>query len=188
MRILAAIAIAALLAGCASPPGSGPTSSTGTSTPAGTTPPASMSGTTTAAPAPQGNVAILRELPCDTTGSRDPVTGGHLLTDNATYQREWTKACSSSGALPPQQVPPVDFSTESVVLYAWGEKPSGGHAVEIMDVDVVGTQLEVKVRRSDPGDCPSLAVIMYPAQAVVVEKVPQMQVKWTFEDVSASCP
>lgn len=187
MRILAAIAIAALLAGCASPPAPGSMSATGTSTPGGTTPPTSTAGTTTAAPAPQGNVAILRELPCDTAGSRDPVTGGHLLTDNATYQQEWKKACSSSGALPPRQVPPVDFSTESVVLYAWGEKPTAGYAVEIVDVDVAGNQLEVKVRRSDPGDCPALTVITYPAAAVVIEKVAQMQVQWTFEDVSQTC-
>lgn len=167
-------------AGCASP--GGPVDGTSlqdTST--------SSSGTGSNTTAPPEDLRVLRGLDCE-LGSREAQEEALVARDNATYQEAWSRICSSPGREPPSQAPSVDFPRENALLYAWGTKPSSGYAVEILSIVAAESEVVVNVRRTSPGaDCAGLTVITYPAAAVAVEPVPEMPLRWEFEDVTHAC-
>jgi hypothetical protein len=160
----AAILAAALLAGC----GTAPTP--GTSSP------------------PDGEVTILRSPHCDP--GYDPERAGEarlVLRSDAAWKEAWDKRCAA-GRFPYQEPPPVDFTSEMALLYAWGEKPSGGHAAAIEAVEMSNGTLLVHVHRVAPSpDCPAPAIIQYPGAIAVVTRLPEVPVTWLFRDETRTC-
>lgn len=99
-------------------------------------------------------VAILRE----STGNDAAFAkiGGHLL--NAAGD-----TTASLGDLNP------NYETESVIVVALGEVPTGGFGVMITGVQKKGENIFVQFKTSEPGDV-ATQVISYPYAAVVIPK------------------
>jgi hypothetical protein len=68
-------------------------------------------------------------------------------------EAEWEKLWKRHGALrvPPQPVPAVDFEMEMVVAVFMGQKPTGGHAIEIKRIETTPSRLRIFVERKEPG-------------------------------------
>ena len=66
---------------------------------------------------------------------------------------DWEKLWKRHGALrvPPEPAPAVDFEKEMVVAVLMGQKPTGGHAVEIKRIEATASRLRITVERNEPG-------------------------------------
>lgn len=73
-----------------------------------------------------------------------------------------TEAAAAPGA------PQIDFSRSTLVVYAAGERPTGGYAVNVVEVRRMGSRIEVAVEVSEPApDAIVTQALTYPY--VVVE-------------------
>ena len=90
-----------------------------------------------------------------------------LITDEAGWARAWR---SIGGGRP---MPEVNFNTRAVIVAFQGQKPTGGHSIEIEAVNRVGTVLAVKAieRRPASGDV-TIQVITSPFVAVSIPRPP----------------
>jgi len=71
------------------------------------------------------------------SGSYSPVTveSQELITDAATFQTEWNKVQLG------QPLPPVDLTTQAVVLLNAGEKPTTGYSIQLSRSEETANQL-----------------------------------------------
>jgi hypothetical protein len=86
------------------------------------------------------------------------------------WKTVWTKTHAFMTPAPP--MPPVDFDKQMVLAVFMGQKPSGGHAIEITKVVPAGQGLTVHVKETKPGPGDiTTAVITSPYYFAVVPKV-----------------
>ena len=69
-----------------------------------------------------------------------------------TNQTQWTElwARHSAQVKPAKPAPDINFDKESVVFVCLGQKPSGGHSIEITDVRTVDSKTEITVKSRAP--------------------------------------
>ncbi|HEU5218786.1 MAG TPA: protease complex subunit PrcB family protein, partial [Gemmatimonadales bacterium] len=73
-----------------------------------------------------------------------------VINDSSSWQAAWGTLWASSptqGGLAPY----VDFSVETVILVAMGEKPRGGYQIQITAVDSTPDKVYVSVTEASPG-------------------------------------
>lgn len=68
-----------------------------------------------------------------------------VVRDAAAWSRTWTEVQATRTA-----PPPVDFDGQLALVACLGERRSGGHAIEIVSVEVTDTELIVSVRVTSP--------------------------------------
>lgn len=79
------------------------------------------------------------------------------LKERATFiiedAEEWKKIWNNLTSIysPPQEVPEIDFARNFAVGVALGEKTSGGYAITIGEIELVGKRLQVIVNQTEPG-------------------------------------
>ena len=114
------------------------------------TPISSIQPTTASAaePAPSSIVPFSTLLKGNHSGIR--VKQFLIIRSRAEWERLWRSHSSSN--LPKQELPMVDFETESVLALFSGEKRTGGYAIEVARVeeDPKATQLKVFYREIAP--------------------------------------
>lgn len=104
-----------------------------------------------------------------------------VLRTKETWEEFWKKLHPDSGARKPL-LPEVDFAKESVVVIAWGERPSAGWTLEVKSVRVEGGEAVVEVVRRAPTGA-ALAVVSHPYILVKTSKLPE---KVRFMDVPSA--
>lgn len=72
--------------------------------------------------------------------------------------------------IPAPVMPAVDFERDMVVLVALGERPTAGHAVEIVSVEREGGFLRVRARESETTGDVKATVLTHPIHAVRVPR------------------
>lgn len=81
-----------------------------------------------------------------------------LITGQAQWDAVWKDAHAMQVPVP--ATPDFDFSAQSLVVVAMGERHTGGHSIEVTDVAVEGDRLivTVRVRQPGPGDMVTMAL------------------------------
>ncbi|MFC3503891.1 protease complex subunit PrcB family protein [Micromonospora krabiensis] len=81
------------------------------------------------------------------------------------WEQRWRGLMAKEGQ--PPAPPAVDWTTEMVVFYVLGTRPSGGYSVRIDEISVRDGRLTVRVEESRPGrSCDSADVLTNPFHAV----------------------
>jgi hypothetical protein len=103
-----------------------------------------------------------------------------VIRDQATWERFWSEL---GAGVRPQ----VDFARDLVIAVAAGERPSGGHDIEVRRVTRAGSQLRIEVLETYPSTgCMTTAALTQPVDVVVV---PSTGVTgWSFIDSRAVGP
>lgn len=85
------------------------------------------------------------------TGSHSPVKDQEEkdIHDQAAFQAAWDKVYSESSSKP--ALPTVDFTKQTVIYYALGEKKHGGYALKITRAEPSGTGYAVGITVIEPG-------------------------------------
>ena len=206
-----AVAGLVLLAACAAPKGSGgsdslPNATTGTApSPAARrdTTPTPMPNDTPPPAAPAGGVnAPAPDRPVAPPIARPPAAGeGTAPLVSRDVQELWSgqqselhapqrtvvRAAAEWAALAPRlpgaPQPSVDWATHMLVLVALGDRPSGGHAVQVTGFARRGAGATVTVTATSPGaGCMTTQALTAPA---VVARVPRVDGPVTFEERTA---
>ncbi|HET9680294.1 MAG TPA: protease complex subunit PrcB family protein [Gammaproteobacteria bacterium] len=86
-----------------------------------------------------------------------------IIHDAATLERLWQQAQIS------KPVPTIDFTQNSVVLVALGERPTGGYRVDVSQAVKARQRIEITVTIRKPGDqCVVTQVVTMPYHFVAV--------------------
>jgi protease stability complex PrcB-like protein len=103
-----------------------------------------------------------------------------VIRDSATWSQFWSEL---GAGVQPQ----VDFSRDLVIAVALGERPTGGHAIEIQRVTRAGGNLRIEVLETSPApECMTTAALTQPVDVVMV---PTTGVSgWSFIDRNATRP
>lgn len=64
----------------------------------------------------------------------------------------------------------IDWHRQAMVLAAWGQRPSNGHRLQIVDTAIVGDWLRIAVDYAAPGQFDPAAPPSFPADAVLLER------------------
>lgn len=103
-----------------------------------------------------------------------------VVRDADAWRDVWATAHEGRAPVPP--VPEVDFSTQSVVLAAMGQRPTGGYEVAIREVARTEEGLVVAVRETSPGEgCMVTQALTAPAVAVRIRVAGAPASSATFE-------
>ena len=103
-----------------------------------------------------------------------------LMTDEAGWKANWVQA--NARQVPAPEAPALDFGQQSVVAVYMGEQRTGGYAIEITGVELVGGTLKVAVKQTRPG--PGAIVtqaLTQPFHMIRIPKVPagtKLEVSW----------
>ena len=105
------------------------------------------------------------------TGAMSGHEGGRAV-ELITNESEWRRAWSLIGGGRP--LPEINFNSRACVVVYQGQKPTGGHSIEIAEIRRDGTVLAVKVTERRPafGDV-TTQVITSPFVAVSIPRPPQ---------------
>lgn len=107
-----------------------------------------------------------------------------VLRDEAEFFRVWAEHAAEVArpALPPK----VDFAKEMVVLVAMGQRPTGGFFIEVVDVELHGRTLEIRIseRVPKPGTY-QLQQVTQPFQFIAL---PGVQARIRFRNVQEAAP
>jgi uncharacterized protein (DUF885 family) len=105
------------------------------------------------------------------TGASSGHEGGRTV-ELITNENEWRRAWAVFGGGRPQ--PEINFNSRACVVVYQGQKPTGGHSIEITEIRRDGTVLAVKVNERRPafGDV-TTQVITSPFVAVSIPRPPQ---------------
>jgi hypothetical protein len=103
-----------------------------------------------------------------------------VIRDPDTWSRFWSEL---GAGVQPQ----VDFSRDLVIAVASGQRPSGGHDIEVQRVTRSGGELRIEVLRTSPGPtCLTTAALTQPVDVVLA---PAAGVTgWGFIDRTAITP
>lgn len=93
-----------------------------------------------------------------------------VVRSKEAWEELWKKLYPDSGPRKPL-LPEIDFSKESLVAVAWGERPSAGWDLEIRAIRVEGGEAVVEVVKRPPTGVPQ-AVITYPYILVKTKRLP----------------
>jgi hypothetical protein len=95
--------------------------------------------------------------------------GQEIIDDAGAWAAAWNSL--HSGVVPVPPVPEVDFAARRVVLVTAGERPNGGHRLELVEVTSGDTGMTVRVNDVVPGpSCLTAQVISHPALAISVPR------------------
>jgi hypothetical protein len=73
--------------------------------------------------------------------------------------------------VPAPELPAVDFARDMVVLVALGERPTAGHSVQVVSVELDGAFVRVLARETKPSaDMAQATVVTHPVHAVRVAR------------------
>ncbi|MCC6552377.1 MAG: protease complex subunit PrcB family protein [Polyangiaceae bacterium] len=107
-----------------------------------------------------------------------------VIDDAATWQRVWRE--HTANQIPGPPAPAVDFGRERVVAVFAGEKPSSGHAVDIVSVatrqagERAPVEVVVTVRSIEPPPGAAvLDVITSPYHMIAISRIPGARVTFT---------
>jgi hypothetical protein len=93
--------------------------------------------------------------------------------DAKTYQTLWRDLIGGGQPLD------VDFSKESVVFLLGGQRPTGGHHVEVGKVETEADGVAVTATvKPPPADSINIQVITYPYNVIAVSKPGVKKVRW----------
>jgi hypothetical protein len=147
-------------------------------TPAPATPAPAPDSIAGANPAP-GTVVQMRRMGRWVTSG---VTGSRRLVilDPATFTRFWSEL--GAGVKPE-----VDFGNDLVIAVAAGERPTGGHDIEVRNVTRAGNELRIEVLETYPSEgCQTSQAKTQPVDVVLVAATGVT--KWSFVDTRAVGP
>ena len=83
--------------------------------------------------------------------------------------------------------PEVDFSNSTVIAVFMGEKPTGGHDIEITNITDEGDKVVVNVKRISPDEnCVVTQVLTQPYHIVKTSKITK-NVEFIYEDEITQC-
>jgi hypothetical protein len=101
-----------------------------------------------------------------------------VIRDPATWSQFWSEL--GAGVRPE-----VDFSRDLVIAVAAGERPTGGHDLEVRRVSKSGSELRITVVETSPGPgCMTTTALTQPVDVVLV---PAAGVTgWSFSDSTAT--
>jgi hypothetical protein len=93
------------------------------------------------------------------SGYEQPIT--LVVRDREAWQSTWSQVYRGRNPVPP--LPPVDFSTEVIVVAALGAQPTSGYAVEFNSAHETNGTVTVEATSVSPGTrCITVQVITYP--------------------------
>lgn len=96
-----------------------------------------------------------------------------LASDEAAFRREWARVVGT------QDLPAVDFETESVVFLLAGERNTGGYSVEPAGATVEGEMLVVDASVRSPGARAIVTQVITSPYAVIAVKARGVtEVRW----------
>jgi len=92
--------------------------------------------------------------------------------DDATYRRLWDQLIGGNPAL-------IDLSKESAIFLLGGEKPTGGHSVQVLRVTMEGDVANVWANVNEPpAGSINTQVITYPFTVIAIAKPGVTQSHW----------
>lgn len=92
--------------------------------------------------------------------------------DDATYRRLWDQLIGGNPA-------PIDLSKESAIFLLGGEKPTGGHSVEVLRVTLEGEAANVWANVNEPpAGSINTQVITYPFLVIAIARPGVTQADW----------
>jgi hypothetical protein len=100
----------------------------------------------------------------------------YVITDSRRWAAFWATAYAETAVLPP--LPEIDFAWEMVIAVALGQQTTGGHAVTVEQVLLVGDTVQVLVSETAPaGDCIVPQALTQPYHIVRVPRVEMARVE-----------
>lgn len=92
-----------------------------------------------------------------------------VIRTDSEWEAFWSDLLSNRMPTPP--APEIDFDRFVVIAATMGQRPTGGHAIGIADVEHVGGEYRVTVVETSPGPgCVTTQALTAPATAVRVER------------------
>lgn len=92
------------------------------------------------------NPRILRQASHSAYTNQNPEA--FLLSSQVQLESVWRLAVGHM--LPAPTIPVVDFDQSRVVAFFWGQKPTGGFGIQLLNTWLVGSTLRVELRLSSP--------------------------------------
>ena len=106
-----------------------------------------------------------------------------VIRNREEFNEFWNRLTASGSYKPP--LPQVDFSRETIVVAAMGQKPSNGYEIIIVGACEVNNHVEVFVHSLEFGKCgPNLAVVTAPVDIV---RLPRTDLPVVFREIENSC-
>lgn len=91
--------------------------------------------------------------------------GDKAVRDEEEWKTLWEQLHADESPVPP--LPAINFSKDMAIAVFAGEKPSGGHKIEIASIERSGAELFVTVReKAPPPDAVAAQVLTYPYHVV----------------------
>ena len=116
----------------------------------------------------EGENVLVRAFPPGVSGGY-ATAAREVIRGAPQWAEAWKRANSHMAPVP--RAPAVDFTKEMVALAALGEKPSGGHGIEIVAAWRTGGKLRILVATRAPAEGQaSIAMMTRPWHAVVLPK------------------
>ncbi|MGI5524691.1 protease complex subunit PrcB family protein [Micromonospora sp. CA-259024] len=112
-----------------------------------------------------GEPVEFRALAEDYDDGGDHSSGLFVVRTQPEWEQRWQGLTIRH--TPPPPPPAVDWTTEMVIFYVLGTKPSGGYSVRIDEISARDGRLAVRVEESRPGrSCATAAVLTNPLDVV----------------------
>jgi hypothetical protein len=99
-------------------------------------------------------------------GAVTPPPGLSVIRDEQEWSAQWKAV--TAGRQPPPERPAVDFQRETLIVYAAGQRPSGGYKVKIQTLTVREGKLHVAVVEQPPTGF-ATAVLTSPIHVVAAD-------------------
>lgn len=99
-----------------------------------------------------------------------PVEGNveKVISTQEQFKTEWNKIFSHSTNNP--ELPAIDFETEKVILIMLDHKPTGGYAINGIEVNKSGDKVVVSYHEVQPGDrCGTIQAITRPYKLISIQ-------------------
>ncbi|MBM3976828.1 MAG: protease complex subunit PrcB family protein [Planctomycetes bacterium] len=94
--------------------------------------------------------------------------GLHIARTDAQWQTLWERI--DNARLPARAAPSIDFELRTLLCVALGERPSGGHGVEIVAVERDRDHVVVRARELHPApDTLQIAIVTHPIAIATIE-------------------
>jgi len=110
----------------------------------------------------------------------------HLIKSQEDWQEIWDRA--QAYRMPPPELPDVDFEKEQVIACFMGSQYSGGHYLEIADIQAQNDELKVVVNAIYPGkNCIVTQAITSPFVMVKIAKTELQKVNFSITETTENC-
>lgn len=93
-----------------------------------------------------------------------------VITSKSIFEAEWEKVYTSTSPLP--EVPTIDFENRTIILIMLDQKPSGGYAIDELNISYNQSEIVVGYSEVEPGpNCVTTDAITRPFVFISIPKL-----------------